>query len=70
MNEEGDIYRESFHLTLAKSMGFHERKGHKKATFFTSNHAPRAFSMRMGTLGLLSHGPTAFLMRQALLKCA
>jgi len=51
MNEEGDIYRESFHLTLAKSMGFPGAKNSQKVTFFTSHYAWGAFSMRLSALG-------------------
>jgi len=40
MNEEGGIYRKSFHLTWAKNMGFHGQKKSRKITFFASNGAP------------------------------
>jgi hypothetical protein len=46
MNEEGGIYRESFHLTWAKSMGFPGEKKLEKVTFLASHHAPDAFGIR------------------------
>jgi len=47
MNEEGGIYRESFHLTWAKSIGFLGVKKSPKVTFFASQKARGSFSMRI-----------------------
>jgi len=51
MNEEGGIFRESFHQFWAKITGFPGAKKSIKVIFFASHHAPSAFSMRPGTLG-------------------
>jgi len=45
MNEEDNIYRESFHLTWAKSMSFPGVKKSQKVTFFASHRARGIFSM-------------------------
>jgi len=66
MNEEGGIYRESFHLTSAKIMGFPGVKKSQKVTFFAIHYAPRAYPMPLGALGCGSHAPGAFSTRQAL----
>jgi hypothetical protein len=52
MNEEGGIYRESFHLTWAKSMAFPGAKKSQKVTFFASHRVPGTFGMRLGSYAL------------------
>jgi len=51
MNEEGGIYRESFHLSWAKSLGFLGAKKSQRVTFFASHKALGTFSMCIGALG-------------------
>jgi len=66
MNEEDSIYRESFHLTLAKNMGFLGAKKSQKVTFLASHHAHCAFSMHLGALGQAKNALGPLFMRQSL----
>jgi len=47
VNEEGGIYKESFHLTWAKNMGFQGRKSHEKLLFSQVLGRPVHRAMRL-----------------------
>jgi len=51
MNEDGDIYMESFHLTWDKNIGFYWRKSHKLTFFRKALGAPCAGRMCLPGLG-------------------